>query len=83
MLRLQISKLKVTQEDLADAMKVSRLTVNQICNDERTITANVAVKLEHVTGISAERWMRCQMRFDLAAARQWFDTKGLKVLHGK
>src|SRR5712691_8139092 len=38
----------LTQEQLARAMGVSRLTVNEIINDRRTITAEMALRLEAV-----------------------------------
>lgn len=60
---------KVTQDALAAALDVSRVTVNQILNGRRSITPDMAVRLEYVLGTSAEFWLRAQMRFDLHTAR--------------
>jgi plasmid maintenance system antidote protein VapI len=50
-------------------MGVSRLTVNEIANDRRTVTAEMALRLEAVTRISAEMWLNLQRAVDLHRAR--------------
>jgi plasmid maintenance system antidote protein VapI len=50
-------------------MGVSRLTVNEIANDRRTITAEMALRLEAVTRISAGMWLSLQRAVDLHRAR--------------
>jgi antitoxin HigA-1 len=59
----------LTQEQLARAMGVSRLTVNEIINDRRTITAEMALRLEAVTRLSAEMWLNLQRMVDLHRAK--------------
>jgi plasmid maintenance system antidote protein VapI len=50
-------------------MGVSRLTVNEIANDRRTVTAEMALRLEAVTRISAGMWLSLQRAVDLHRAR--------------
>jgi plasmid maintenance system antidote protein VapI len=50
-------------------MGVSRLTVNEIANDRRTITAEMALRLEAVTRVSALMWLNLQRAVDLHRAR--------------
>jgi antitoxin HigA-1 len=50
-------------------MGVSRLTVNEIANDRRTVTAEMALRLEAVTRISAGMWLDLQRAVDLHHAR--------------
>ena len=50
-------------------MGVSRLTVNEIANDRRTVTAEMALRLEAVTRISAGMWLNLQRAVDLHRAR--------------
>jgi antitoxin HigA-1 len=50
-------------------MGVSRLTVNEIANDRRTVTAEMALRLEAVTSISAVLWLNLQRAVDLHRAR--------------
>ena len=54
---------------LADAMKVSRLTVSELLNDKRAITAPMALRLERVLGTDAEFWLNLQLGWDLHQAR--------------
>ncbi len=61
---------KITQEALADALDVSRFTVNQIINGHRAITADMAVRLAHVLGTSADLWLDMQKRVDLFEAHR-------------
>lgn len=61
---------KVTQQALADALAVSRFTVSQILNGHRSITPEMAVRLERALGTSAEFWLDAQLRSDLFHARQ-------------
>src|SRR5437879_12932945 len=59
----------LTQDQLARAMGVSRLTVNEIANDRRTITAEMALRLEAVTRVSAAMWLDLQRAIDLHRAK--------------
>ncbi len=59
----------LTQDQLARAMGVSRLTVNEIANDRRTLTAEMALRLEAVTRVSAVMWLNLQQAVDLHRAR--------------
>jgi addiction module HigA family antidote len=60
----------VTQDELADAIGMSRLTVNQIINGKRSITAETALKLAVATNITPEFWLNLQMNVDLYNARE-------------
>ena len=59
----------ITQDQLARALGVSRLTVNEIANDRRSVTAEMALRLEAVTRISAITWLNLQRAVDLHRAR--------------
>ena len=59
----------LTQSDLARSMGVSRLTINEIINDRRTITAEMALRLEAVTRVSASMWLDLQRTVDLHRAK--------------
>lgn len=58
----------VTQQGLADALEVSRLTVSELLNDKRAITAAMALKLAQVLGTDAEFWLHLQLASDLYRA---------------
>src|SRR6266436_888072 len=60
---------RLTQSDLARSMGVSRLTVNEIINDRRIVTAEMALRLEAVTRVSASMWLNLQRNVDLHRAK--------------
>lgn len=61
--------LGVTQDRLASAMRVSRLTVNEILNAKRALTAEMALRLSHVLGTDPDYWLNLQRDLDLFRAR--------------
>lgn len=65
-----LANLKVTQDQLADALGVSRLSVNQLLNGKRSVTPEMALRLAKVLGTEPELWLNLQNRFDLLTARQ-------------
>jgi len=68
--RLKAETVGIRQEDLADALDVTRLTVNQILNGKSAITPDMALRLEVVLGTSPLMWLKLQAEHDLFAARQ-------------
>lgn len=60
----------LTQDELARRLGVSRLTVNQLVNDRRAITAEMALRLARLTGTTPEFWLNLQQRTDLWRARR-------------
>lgn len=77
-----VGRLGITQDQLADALGVSRYSVNQLINDRRAITAEMALRLSVVLGTTAEFWLELQMGVDLERARRRLgaDVSTLKVL---
>lgn len=59
----------VTQQALANALDVSRLTVSELLNDKRAITPAMALRLERVLGTDADFWLNLQLGWDLHQAR--------------
>ncbi len=57
--------LGITQGQLAEAMGVSRKTVNELCTNRRSVTADTALMLARVFGNTADFWLRLQQRNDL------------------
>lgn len=70
---------RITQDELANALAVSRFTVNQIINGRRAITADMAVRLAHVLGTSPALWLDMQKEVDLFDARQKLAASGLTL----
>jgi addiction module HigA family antidote len=60
----------LTQDQLALAMGVSRYSINQLANDRRSITAEMALRLGKATSTSPQLWLNLQQNADLAKARR-------------
>jgi addiction module HigA family antidote len=60
-----LGPMGVTQERLAEAMGVSRRTVNELVNNRRSVTALTALLLSRALGTSADFWLNTQRRNDL------------------
>ncbi len=60
-----LSPMGLTQGQLAELMGVSRKTINELCGNRRTITADTALMLAKVFGNSAGFWLNLQQRNDL------------------
>lgn len=59
----------LTQAELAAKMRMSRLTVNELVNSKRRITATTAQRLSTHLGGTAEWWMDRQRDVDLHRAK--------------
>lgn len=55
----------LTQEQLARLLKVSRLTVNELVRERRSLTAGMAVRLARLTNQSPQFWLNLQNAVDL------------------
>ena len=62
--------LEMPQGRLAELMGVSRLTVSQLLHEHRSLSPDMAMRLEKLLGTSAESWLRMQEAVDLWEARQ-------------
>ena len=69
--------LGLTVTAAAKGLGVSRKTLSQILNGRASISTEMAIRLEKGIGSSAAAWLRMQMAFDLAAAKQ--TAKSIKV----
>jgi antitoxin HigA-1 len=61
---------RATQEQLAEAMGVSRLTVNQLINGKRSVTAEMALRLARVLSTTPDFWLNLQRNVDLLEAER-------------
>ncbi len=59
----------LSQNKLANSLKVAPRRINEIVNKKRAITADTALRLSKFFGNSAEFWMNLQNRYELDVAR--------------
>lgn len=60
----------MTQRSLAEAIGRPEQVISEIVRGKKGITAETALQLSLVLGISAEFWMNLQSSYELALARQ-------------
>jgi addiction module HigA family antidote len=56
---------KMSQQELADKLNVSKSEMSLLLNGHRNITPNIAIKLEKAWGTDAEVWMNLQIRYEI------------------
>ena len=60
----------LTQQELADKLGVSRRSINQLVNEKRSVTADMALRLGKFTNTSPQLWLNLQTAVDLWDAAQ-------------
>jgi addiction module HigA family antidote len=68
--RRVLDDMDIKQDKLAEALGVSRFTINQVLNGRRGVSPEMALRLSRVLDTSAELWLNLQARVDLHDARQ-------------
>ncbi|MEX3934827.1 HigA family addiction module antitoxin [Paraburkholderia phymatum] len=61
--------LGMNASTLARALKVSISSVDEVVNEQRPVTAELALRLARYFGGSAESWMNMQQTYDLKVAQ--------------
>ena len=70
----------LTTASLADALKVSRQTVNEILRERRAVTPIMALRLSRLFGNTPEFWLNAQNARDIWDLEQHFENE-LKQIH--
>jgi addiction module HigA family antidote len=65
-----IEPVGLTVTEAAEILGVTRQTLNNLVNGKSGISADMALRLDKAFGGGAETWLRLQMAYDLAEARQ-------------
>lgn len=60
-----VEPLGLNQEHLAAALGVHRTTVNELLNDKRSVTPEMALRLAHAFNTTPEYWLNLQKAVDL------------------
>lgn len=73
----------LTVAGLADALGVSRQTVNELLRERRALSPEMALRLSRLFGNSPEFWLNAQRAVDLWDAAQAIksDVERIKPLH--
>ena len=62
--------VKLTQEQLAERLGVSRRTINEIVGEKRSVSADMAHRLARLFNTTPEFWLGLQQDVDLWQAQQ-------------
>lgn len=65
-----LREVGMSQSELARRMGRPQQVINEIVRGVKSITAETALQLEEVLGMSAEMWMNLRTNYELALARQ-------------
>jgi addiction module HigA family antidote len=65
-----LKPMKITQQDLAEALHVPYQRINEIVHGKRGITPSTALRLGKYFGMSPDFWLNLQLRWDLYHAVQ-------------
>ncbi|HXP92757.1 MAG TPA: HigA family addiction module antitoxin [Candidatus Binatia bacterium] len=75
-----LPELKLTQQQFATALGIGRVRLNEILHDKRSVTADTAMRLERVLGVSAVTWLRLQLAVDIYDAQHSPQAKNIAKL---
>ena len=81
-----VEPLQLTQGDLAEMLGISRQRINEIIKGVREVTADSAIRLGKLFGVSPQFWLMCQLRFDLwqaLHAKAAADYEDIRPIHQK
>jgi antitoxin HigA-1 len=65
-----LEPLQMSAAALARALHVPTNRITSVLNEQRTLTADTALRLSRYFGTTAEFWMKLQASFDLRSAEQ-------------
>jgi addiction module HigA family antidote len=60
-----LEELLITQTELASALGTTFRTINEIVNERRSVSTEIAIKLSKFFGTSVELWLNLQNQFDI------------------
>lgn len=65
-----LEPLNLTQGQVAAALGVDRTSLNELLNERRSVTTEMALRLAHAFGTTAQYWLNAQMVLDLYDAQR-------------
>jgi len=73
-----IEPLGLTRYKVAKFICVPQRRIDEICSGKRAVTADTAMRLGHLFGMSAQTWMNLQAQYDLEVAE---NELGDRIVH--
>ena len=60
-----LEEFGITQTELAERLSVSRRTINQLVNEQRGVSADMAIRLGRLTNTTPQLWLNLQTAVNL------------------
>ncbi|MEO8231840.1 MAG: HigA family addiction module antitoxin, partial [Ignavibacteriota bacterium] len=60
-----LKPLDISQTQLADSIGVSFRSINELVNEKRNLSSEMAIKLSKYFGTSPELWINLQTQYDI------------------
>ena len=60
-----LDEMHLSQTDLASALGTTFQTINEIVNEKRSVSTEMAIKLSKFFGTSIELWLNLQNQYDI------------------
>lgn len=70
-----IEPMGLTRYKVAKFTSVPQRRIDEICNGKRAVTADTAMRLGRLFGMSAQTWMNLQAQYDLGIAENELGDK--------
>jgi addiction module HigA family antidote len=70
---------ELTQTELANMLGVSRRTINEICQERRSVSADMAHRLSRIFNTTPDLWMNMQSAVDIWDAHEANKTEYQKI----
>lgn len=65
-----LKEMNLTITDAAKGLAISRKQLSEIVNEQASITAEMAVRLEQAFGVEAEFWLDLQKKYDIRRVKE-------------
>lgn len=75
-----IKPLGLSQTELADALGISRIRLNELANQKRGVTPDTALRLARYLGTTPDFWMNLQQAWDLYHALHSEDAEAIEKI---
>ncbi len=76
-----LKEFDMSQGDLAKALKVSPKAINDLVNNKRTLSVDIALRLGKFTRTSPQLWLGLQQDLDLWDALNSEKAKEIETIH--
>ena len=70
-----LKPLEISQTELAEALRTTFRTINELVNGKRNLSSEMAVKLAKYFGTSAELWFNLQNQYDIYVVSKSLNRK--------